>query len=346
MAGSVNFAVLGMQEIASGFGKKGTSTDITLYDRKESGTIRTWVAPSGFPDKIQPLLAAINLAEYVVFHVDRLDRFAGEQIIALEALDKRRGILSHTYDVDESRLESMIRGTVVEGYARADQDGIVEAMGGLGQVTGGGDGGGGGGDGEGGEPGEPGEPGTQGPPVVLVDHSFDVKGVGTVVLGKVAAGRVRQYDTLRLFPGGAEILVKSIQMHDDPVQEAARPARVGLAVKGARHDEIGRGDVISADGGTVRAGTEIEIDFRKSPFYKSGIGQGQGCLVSIGLQVRAARIGPAATPPDTQDPAAAPGAPLRLSFERPVAYRRGEIAVVLKPESPTTRIAGSGRIRE
>ncbi|EPA06150.1 hypothetical protein BG20_I2104, partial [Candidatus Nitrosarchaeum limnium BG20] len=62
---------MGKQDIATEFGKKGTVTDLSLYDRKESDVIKTWVTPSGFPDKIQPLLQAINLAEYVIFHVDK-----------------------------------------------------------------------------------------------------------------------------------------------------------------------------------------------------------------------------------------------------------------------------------
>jgi len=52
---SVNFVVIGEQSIASDFGKKGTETDLTLFDRKESDIIRTWVVPNGFPEKIQPL---------------------------------------------------------------------------------------------------------------------------------------------------------------------------------------------------------------------------------------------------------------------------------------------------
>ena len=64
---SVNFVVLGKQDIASEYGKKGTESDLTLYDRKESDVIKTWVTPSGFPEKIQPLFQAINLAEYVIF---------------------------------------------------------------------------------------------------------------------------------------------------------------------------------------------------------------------------------------------------------------------------------------
>ena len=115
---SVNFVILGDQEIATDFGKKGTSTDLTLFDRKEAQKIYTFVTPNGFPEKIQPLFQAIALAEYVIFHVNALDKFTGEQILALDALGKKEGILSHSYDVDEARLDLMIKGTVLEGYKK------------------------------------------------------------------------------------------------------------------------------------------------------------------------------------------------------------------------------------
>ena len=95
---SVNFVILGDQSIATEFGKKGTSTDLTLFDRKESEKIYTFVIPNGFPEKIQPLFQAIGLAEYVIFHVNALDKFTGEQILALDALGKKDGTLSHSYD--------------------------------------------------------------------------------------------------------------------------------------------------------------------------------------------------------------------------------------------------------
>ena len=47
---SINFVVLGEQTIANDFGKKGTVTDLTVYDRKESDIIRTLVVPNGFFD--------------------------------------------------------------------------------------------------------------------------------------------------------------------------------------------------------------------------------------------------------------------------------------------------------
>ncbi|WP_428324075.1 EF-Tu/IF-2/RF-3 family GTPase [Nitrosopumilus sp.] len=306
MVKSVNFVVLGKQDIASEFGKKGTETDLTLYDRKESDIIKTWVAPSGFPDKIQPLFQAINLAEYVILYVDKLDKFTGEQIIALDSLKKEKGILSHTFEVDESKLDSMIKGTVVEKYIKVDQDKIKEEMDKLEPIS------------------------TDGASEMVIDHCFDVKGVGTVILGKVTNGKVKQYDNLKLYPAGIDVLIKSIQMHDDPVEESICPARVGLAVKGAKPDEVGRGDIISEEG-VVDLKTEIEIDFQKSPFYKSEIAENQGCLVNIGLQIKAAKFTSIS--------------PLKLAFEKPVVCKSGQIAIILKPESPTIRILGSGQIK-
>ena len=54
---SINFVVLGDQAIAAELGKKGTSTDVTIYDRKTSDIVYTWTAPITFPDKIQSLVA-------------------------------------------------------------------------------------------------------------------------------------------------------------------------------------------------------------------------------------------------------------------------------------------------
>ena len=302
---SVNFVVLGKQSLASEFGKKGTETDLILYDRKESDIIKTWVVPGGFPEKIQPLFQAINLAEYVIFHVDKLDKFTGEQIIALDSLKKEKGILSHTFDVDESKLDMMIKGTVVEKYLKVDQDKIKEEMDKLEPIS------------------------NDGPSELLIDHCFDVKGVGTVILGKVTNGKIKQYDNLKLYPANIDVLIKSIQMHDDPVTESICPARVGLAVKGAKPDEVGRGDVIAAEG-AVDIKTELELDFTKNPFYKSDIAENQGCLVNIGLQIKAAKFSSIT--------------PLKLTFEKPIVCKKNDIAVILKPESTTIRILGSGKI--
>jgi selenocysteine-specific translation elongation factor len=306
MLNSVNFAVLGDQSIAAQFGKKGTTTDMTMYDKKEAGIIRTWTTPNGFPEKIQPLLQTINLAEYVIFHIDKLDRFVGEQIVALDSLKKNAGILSHSYEVDENTLNTMIRNTVLENYLKVPVDKIKEEANKFEQIS------------------------KDGNARVVIDHCFDVKGVGTVILGKVEQGKIKQYDNLKLLPAGIEVLVKSIQMHDDPVEEAVSPARVGLAIKGVTPDQVGRGDVLCVPS-TEQVSTEIELDFTKNPFYKGDVAPNQMCLVNIGLQIKPAKF--------------ASVNPLKLTLEKPAVYNKGDICVILKPESQTIRILGSGSIK-
>ena len=164
---SINFVVLGEQTIANDFGKKGTATDVTLFDKKESNVIRTWVIPNGFPEKIQPLFQAINLAEYVIFYVASLDKFTGEQIIALDVLKKTDGMLSHTYEVDENRLSAMIKGTVLEKYKRVNSSDIKQEINKIFLKS------------------------SEGKTKIVIDHCFDVKGVGTVVIGKVIQGKVK-----------------------------------------------------------------------------------------------------------------------------------------------------------
>ena len=302
---SVNFVVLGEQTIANDFGKKGTVTDLTVYDRKESDIIRTWVVPNGFPEKIQPLLQAINIAEYVIFYVASLDRYTGEQIIALDMLNKKNGILSHSYEVDENRLHSMIKGTVLQNYKKIDSPNIKEELVKLPPVS------------------------NDGSAQIVIDHSFDVKGVGTVVLGKVLQGTINQYDNLKHLPSGTDVMLKSIQMHDDDVKQAVCPARVGLSLKGIKPDEVGRGDIITSDE-SFEIKHELEIDFKQSPFYKGEISENQMCLVNIGLQVKAAKFSSIS--------------PVKLILDKPVVCRKNEICLLIKPESTSVRVIGSGKI--
>jgi len=302
---SVNYTLLGDESVAKDLGKKGTATDLTIYDRKDAGVVKTWTMPNGFPEKIPPLLQAINMGEYVIFHVSKLDKFTGEQIVALDVLKKTRGIITHTYDVDRDKLLTMIKGTVVEQYKMVDVGDLKKEMDLLEPVS------------------------QEGPVRIPIDHCFDVKGVGTVILGKVAQGKVKAYDKLKLLPRGDEVLVKSIQMHDDPVEEASSPARVGLAVKGVVSDDVQRGDHLSLGEG-ITVAQEIALDYVQNKFFKDKIAEGQTFLVNIGLQTRAAKITSLS--------------PMKISLNKPAAFVKNEICVILKPESQTIRIVGSGHI--
>ncbi len=303
---SINYTLLGDEAMAKDFGKKGTSTDITIYDKKETGAVKTWTLPTGFPEKIPPLLQAINMGEYVIFHVSKLDKFTGEQIVALDVLKKNKGLLTHSYDVDREKLLLMIKGTVVEQYKMVELDDLKKEMDLLEPVS------------------------QDGTLRIPIDHCFDVKGVGTVILGKVTQGMVKAYDKLKLLPKGDEVMVKSIQMHDDPVEEAMSPARVGLAVKGVTSDDVQRGDQLYMGGDEISISQNIVLDYMQNKFFKDNLAENQTFLVNVGLQTRAAKI--------------ISITPMKLSLNKPVAFTKNEICVILKPESQTIRIVGSGPI--
>ncbi|MDE1811325.1 MAG: elongation factor Tu [Thaumarchaeota archaeon] len=302
---SINFTLLADESLAKDFGKKGTTTDIAIYDRKESGVLRTWTVPTSFPDKIQSLFQAMNMGEYVIFHVTKLDKFTGEQIIALDVLGKKQGILSHSFDVDKTKLLAMIKGTVVEQYKLVEPENLKKEIDLLEPIS------------------------KDGSPQIVIDHCFDVKGVGAVILGKIARGKIKVYENLKLFPKGTDVVVKSIQMHDDSVEDATCPARVGLAVKGVVPDDVQRGDVLCMPN-TMLVSQEIEIDYVQSKFFKDAVSENQMFLASIGLQIRPVKI--------------ASLNPMKLSLGKSAVYEKGDTCVILKPESTSIRIVGSGKI--
>lgn len=302
--------VLGEPSIASQLGKKGTATDIAIYDRKTADTVYTWTVPVTFPDKIQPLLQAVNIAEYAILNVTRLDKFLGEQVMALDSVGLSDGFVMHSYEVDREKLRTVLKGTTAANYLFVDSvDDLKQEMSKL-------------------------KPkGSEGPLMIPVDHVFDVKGVGTVVLGVVKQGTVKAYDELVLLPSKKNVLVRSIQMHDDPVESSSSPARVGLAIKGAGVDDISRGDVIcSPDALDVSSGT-ISVRFERSPFFKGELPENHTYMVSVGMQVKTAKI--RLEGENT----------LHLVPEKPLVYAQGQTIVLLKPDGQGTRIVGKGSIQ-
>lgn len=308
---SINFVVLGDSSIAVQLGKKGTATDIVIYDRKTADTVYTWTAPTTFPDKIQSLMQAVNIAEYAILNVAKLDKFLGEQIMALDSVGLADGFVLHSYEVDREKLKMLLKGTTLANYQFVDSvDQLKQEMAKL----------------------KP-KKNADGPLTIPIDHAFDVKGVGTVALGVVKQGTIKVYDELVLLPGKKNVFVKSIQMHDDPVESSSSPARVGLAIKGVSVDDISRGDVICAPDDAVKVSSgAIAVKFAKSPFFKGDLPENHTYMVSVGMQVKAAKV-------------KFEGETLQVTPEKPIVYKQGQTLVLLKPDSQGTRIAGKGSIR-
>ena len=76
--------------------------------------------------------------------------------------------------------------------------------------------------------------------------------------------------------------------------------------------------------------TELLITFNQSPYYKEEISENQMCLLNIGLQIKAAKISSLS--------------PFTLTLEKPIICKKNDICLLIKPESTTVRIIGSGKI--
>jgi selenocysteine-specific elongation factor len=83
-----------------------------------------------------------------------------------------------------------------------------------------------------------------------VDRAFSVRGAGTVVTGTLWSGTAARGDEVTIQPAGRRARVRSVEVHDEPVERAQAGQRVALNLAGVSRDEVARGDVIvAADAG-------------------------------------------------------------------------------------------------
>lgn len=59
------------------------------------------------------------------------------------------------------------------------------------------------------------------PTRLFVDRVFTLRGIGTVVTGTLWSGSLGEGDTVRAEPGGLDVRVRSVQVHDRPVERPA-----------------------------------------------------------------------------------------------------------------------------
>ena len=81
-----------------------------------------------------------------------------------------------------------------------------------------------------------------------VDRVFTLRGIGTVATGTLWSGTVGDGDELRAEPSGRAVRVRSVQVHDRPVERADAGQRVALALPGLERHQLRRGDVLVAPG--------------------------------------------------------------------------------------------------
>ena len=78
----------------------------------------------------------------------------------------------------------------------------------------------------------------------MVEDVYKIKGVGTVVTGKVLTGTISEEMEVICARDQAKTVVKSIQMNNKPIVEAVSGDNVGINLKGVSVKAFKRGDVI------------------------------------------------------------------------------------------------------
>ncbi|HSX22598.1 MAG TPA: selenocysteine-specific translation elongation factor [Gaiellaceae bacterium] len=86
------------------------------------------------------------------------------------------------------------------------------------------------------------------PTRLYVDRSFTLHGIGTVATGTLWSGSIGEGDELRVEPGSRAVRVRSVQVHDRPVERAEAGQRVAVALPGIERRELRRGDALVAPG--------------------------------------------------------------------------------------------------
>src|SRR2546430_7416900 len=84
------------------------------------------------------------------------------------------------------------------------------------------------------------------PTRLYVDRVFTLRGIGTVATGTLWSGSIGEGDELQAEPGARTVRVRSVQVHDRPVERAAAGQRVAGALPGAGRPEPRRGDALRA----------------------------------------------------------------------------------------------------
>lgn len=83
---------------------------------------------------------------------------------------------------------------------------------------------------------------------LAIDRSFIVQGHGTVVTGSVSSGSLKVGDEIEWQPRGEKVRVRSLQNHDQPVEEVHRGQRAAINLAGVHHEDVVRGQTLAAPG--------------------------------------------------------------------------------------------------
>jgi selenocysteine-specific elongation factor len=186
---------------------------------------------------------------------------------------------------------------------------------------------------------------TAGVPARLhVDRSFTLHGIGTVVTGTLWSGSLGAGDRVAILPAGREARVRSVHVHDQPVERAGAGQRVALAIAGVDRREIARGDVVVSTPATELSPTFLIDAVVTLEDGARPLRRGARVHVHHGTREAPARVAPLGSPEPGSPPAGdaiGPGAAAfaQLRLEAPLVPAAGD-RLVLRQLAPPDTIGG------
>ena len=315
--GNITVAILGAQGYGNNLAKKGTSTDITLYNLKKGEDTVTFIEPTRYPERLAPLFYACALAKEAIIVVDELNATFGEQLVMLQCSEIKTGYIVLRNYIPKEKIQPIIKGTSLENFEFIDDDAnqlreklLVDAA--------------------------KQKPASDSQTVgtVPVDHAFNVKGVGVVVLGIVAYGMIQKHATLNVLPASKTAQVRSIQKHDDEFDIASEGDRVGLALKNVEVEDLERGTILTNDS-SIKTSNKLQVQASLVKYWQTPIKQDMVMHIGYWTQFITAKV------EEVRDSGDPKKIALTLTFEKLLAYRPNDKAVLMYLDGAKLRVAGT-----
>jgi selenocysteine-specific elongation factor len=173
-----------------------------------------------------------------------------------------------------------------------------------------------------------------GPARLHVDRSFTLRGIGTVVTGTLWSGSFAAGERARLLPSDREVRIRSVQVHDEPVERAEAGQRVALNLSGIGWREVQRGDVVCGPDAPVSGTWLVDASVLLEPGVRP-LRRGARVQVHHGTREAPARVA------RLDGHELRPGEPAlaQLRLESPLIPARGD-RLVLRQIAPPDTIGG------
>ena len=313
---NLNVAVLGCPDYSKDLGKKGTASDLIFYNLKKGETTVTLIEPSRFPERIAPLFYSVSMAQKALLIVDQINPAFGEIVIMLDCIGLKEGIVVLKNYISREQIAPLIKNTVVDGYEFLEEDknllrerfleDAAKVLSPQDAATG----------------------------TLPVDHFFNVRGIGTVVLGSLAEGSIKKHDVLMALPGEKTAQVRSIQKHDQDFDTAGVGERTGIALKGIEVEDLDRGTILTNDK-SIKQVSALQAQANLVRYWPAPLKEGMVLHIGHWMQYVPARVEAASAKADWHK------MDLSLKLDKMLVYRPGARAVLTYPEGGKLRVVGT-----